>query len=116
MGNLPGCSFAYKRDTDTSNIGPSPNLEVHRPWALFREGTVYLSTVVSIKNTIEASSNSKVALIRPELIIHLNLPIIQIFYSQICSLLFNNMSLLFKNNRDRMAFSSSRSHGKRLVL
>ena len=46
---------------------------------------------------------------RPELIIHLNLPIIQIFYSQICSLLFNNMSLLFKNNRDRTAFSSSRS-------
>ena len=33
---------------------------------------------------------------RPELIIHLNLPIIQIFYSQICSLLFTNMSLLFK--------------------
>ena len=45
MGNLPGHSFAYKRDTDTSNIGPSPNLaqckvHVHRPWALFRKGTV----------------------------------------------------------------------------
>ena len=34
---------------------------------------------------------------RPELIIiHLNLPIIQVFYSQISSLLFKNMSLLFK--------------------
>ena len=40
---------------------------------------------------------------RPELIIHLNLPIIQIFYSQICS-------LLFKNNRPgRTAFSNSSS-------
>ena len=38
-------------------------------------------------------------LIRPELIIHLNLPIIQIFYSQICSLLFNNMSLLLKKKK-----------------
>ena len=26
MGKLPGRSFAYKRDTDTSNIGPPPNL------------------------------------------------------------------------------------------
>ena len=47
MGNLPGRSFVYKCDTDTSNIGPSPILaqcKVHCPWALFREGTVLYVT------------------------------------------------------------------------
>ena len=43
---------------------------------------------------------------RPELIIHLNLPIIQVFYSQISSLLFKNMSLLFKLKQqcDKLVF------------
>ena len=44
--------------------------------------------------------------VRPELIIHLNLPIIQIFYSQICS-------LLFKNIRDRTAFSNPSSRSRK---
>ena len=44
---------------------------------------------------------------RPELIIHLNLPIIQIFYSQIGSLLFNNMSLLFKKNKQKKRTSDN---------
>ena len=44
---------------------------------------------------------------RPELIIHLNLPIIQIFYSQICSLLFNNMSLLFKKKKQKKRTSDN---------
>ena len=53
---------------------------------------------------------------RPELIIHLNLPIIQIFYSQICSLLFNNMSLLFKKNLiGTIRHFPQVDHGKRLV-
>ena len=44
---------------------------------------------------------------RPELIIHLNLPIIQIFYSQICPLLFNNMSLLFKKQQQKKRTSDN---------
>ena len=34
--------------------------------------------------------------VRPELIIHLNFPIIQVFYSQISFLLFKSRPLLFK--------------------
>ena len=48
MGNLPGHSFAYKHDTDTSNIGPPPifaQCKEHRPRALFRKGTVF--TIIS---------------------------------------------------------------------
>ena len=55
MGNLPGRTFEYDRDTDTSNIGLSPifaQCKMHRPWALFREGTVIVAGAPRTKSWI----------------------------------------------------------------
>ena len=62
MDNLPGRSFAYKCDTDTSNIGPPPNLgpmEGAPPMGPLSRGysnSVHFVLVVTIYNTINSNS------------------------------------------------------------